>query len=246
MNGSSALDLIVMTSVAFLICRSVELLFQRRKRAVRLSWWNRRAPQAGRHEVKPVLPSHVPTGQEIPIVARIPEFDTSRAKVLHPAVAAEKFAAWMRENSFTDYLWVGEIDLQYLCFCKEGNYFPVELKGLRELLYLLPGVYHDRPRIGGAQWERFRRQMHDWYAQRGLAPPQRPVVVRILPAEMVTAARVRHCPGGGHLESGSVTSRGRTFAVKSKNTSQINPDARVQPGPIAVSANARPSVREAA
>lgn len=164
-------------------------------------------------------------------VMRAPEFDTSRAKVLHPMVAAERFAAWMRANGGTDYLWVGELDALYLYFCQEENYFPVEMKGLREFLYLLPGVYHDRPRLGGAQWERFRRLMHDWYAQRGLDPPQRPVVVRILPSEMVPAARVRDCPGQGCPESGSVAPRARTAAGHGKKSSQNNRDGRVHARP---------------
>lgn len=183
--------------------------------------------------VQPVARTHSQPVEPEPlsVVTRAPEFDTRRAKVLHPAVAAEKFAAWMRANGGTDYTWVGELDLNYLYFCKEENYFPVELKGLREFLYLLPGVYHDRPRIGGAQWERFRRLMHDWYAQRGLDPPQRPVVVRILPAELVPTARVRDWPGEGRPESGSVAPRGRTAAVSGKKRSLSNADGRVHDRP---------------
>lgn len=191
-------------------------------------------------------PSPIPTAQAIPIGARIPQFDTSRAKVLHPAVAAERFAEWMRANGGTDYTWCGELDLNYLYFCKEQNLFPVELKGLREFLYLLPGVYHDRPRLGGAQWERFRRLMADWYAERGQEPPRRPVVIRILPAEMVPTARVRDWPGEDCLESGIVTSRGRTPAVSSKKKSQFNMDDRVQRRPIAAPDDVMPSVRVAA
>ncbi|ADJ24819.1 hypothetical protein Hden_3024 [Hyphomicrobium denitrificans ATCC 51888] len=187
--------------------------------------------------VQPVARTSLPPPQQeappvaVSVATRAPQFDTSGAKVLHPAVAAERFAAWMRANGGTDYLWVGELDLNYLYFCKEENLFPVELKGLREFLYLLPGVYHDRPRIGGAQWERFRRRMGYWYADRGLDPPQRPVVVRILPAELVPAARVRDWPGEGRPESGSVAPRGRTAAVSGKKRSLSNADGRVHDRP---------------
>lgn len=181
-----------------------------------------------RTPLPPAAPPHVPIA---PVSLRIPEFDTRRARPLQPADAAQRFAAWMRENAFTDYLWVGEIDLQYLCFCKEENYFPVEAKALREFLYQLPGIYCDRPRLGGAKWERFRRQMHDWYAERGLDAPQRPVVVRILPAEMVPAARVRDWPGEGRPESGTVAPRARTAAGNGKKRSQNNTDGRVHDRP---------------
>lgn len=248
MNGSPSLDTVVMVSVAFLFCRSIEMLLRHRNRAWSVSlsrWLNKLVPRSSLSDPEPVLPNlNTPATPCLPRAAV--EFDTRKARPLLPAVAAEKFAAWMRENGGTDYIWVGELDELYLYFCREENFFPIEAKALRELLYRLPGIYCDRPRLGGAKWERFRRLMSEWHEQRGLAPPQRPVVVRILPAEMVPATRVRDWPGAAHLESGSAAPRGRTAAAGGKKKSQFNPDSRVQPGPITVSANVRPSLREAA
>ncbi len=159
------------------------------------------------------------------------EFDTTKARPLMPAVAAERFAHWMRQEGYTDYLWVGEIDECYQWFCRENNYFPVEAKALRELLYRVPGVYWGRPRLGGANWERFRRQMTDWHADRGQRPPERPVVIRILPHEMVPTARVRDWPGEEQYESGHGAARSRTAAPRIKKLNQNKSDGRVQERP---------------
>ncbi len=163
------------------------------------------------------------------------EFDTTKARPLMPAVAAERFAQWMRQEGYTDYLWVGEVHECYQWFCRENNYFPVEAKALRELLYRVPGVYWGRPRLGGANWERFRRQMTDWHTDRGQTPPERPVVIRILPAEMVQPARVREWPGVEQYESGQGSVRSRAAAVRTKKLNQNKSDGRVQQRPFAES-----------
>jgi hypothetical protein len=145
-------------------------------------------------------------------------FDTRTARPLLPAVAAARFAQWMRDEGFTDYIWVGELDACYQWFCRENNYFPVEAKALRELLYREPGVYWGRPRLGGANWERFRRQMTEWYANRGLPPPERPVVIRVLPLDLVPPARVRDWTGEDYCAAGRGPVRVRSSATASKKT----------------------------
>lgn len=192
----------------------------------------------------PALPDHIDPPQGVP---RKLVFDTRLSRPLQPAVAAERFAAWMRANEYTDYIWVGELDLQYQVFCREENYFPIEAKALRELLYQLPGVLWDRPRLGGAKWERFRRQMADWYAARGESPPKRPVVIRILPADLVKAARVRERPDAYMVESGTVTPPVRTSAAIGRKANHLKVDGRVQmrPTPINGSDFVMPSTRVA-
>ena len=160
--------------------------------------------------------------------AQSAEFDTRRARPLQPAVAAQRFAEWMRLNEFTDYIWVGELDLSYLSFCREENYFPIEAKALRELLYQLPGIYWGRPRIAGAAWERFRRQMKNWHAERGLQCPVRPVVVRILPCEVLPSVIVRARSDEVHVAPGREAARVRTTADQSKNYPEIKHSRRVQ------------------
>jgi hypothetical protein len=162
------------------------------------------------------------------------EFDTRKARPLQPAVAAQRFAEWMRINEFTDYLWVGELDECFLWFCREENIFPTEAKALRELLYQLPGVSWGRPRIGGAAWERFRRQMENWHAERGLPCPVRPVVVRILPCEALPSVRVRKRSDGEHAASGREPAQVRTTADRSKRYLEIKDSRRVQPRSAAV------------
>lgn len=161
------------------------------------------------------------------------DFDTRNARPLQPAVAAQRFADWMRLHEFTDYIWVGELDETFLWFCREENYFPIEAKALRELLYQLPGVYWGRPRIGGAAWERFRRQMEAWHRERGLSCPGRPVVVRILPCEVLPSVRVRARAGEARAASGRAAGRVRTSADAINNGPEIKSSRRVHSRPPA-------------
>ncbi len=150
---------------------------------------------------QPVVPALSATDGEGSSPA-VREFDTRWARPLLPAVAAQRFVDWMRLNEFTDHLWIGELDECYLWFCRESNTFPVEPKTLREFLYQCEGVSWGRPRIGGAAWERFRRQMENWHSERGLQCPCRPVVVRILPCEVLPSVRVRKRSDEEHVAGG--------------------------------------------
>lgn len=176
-------------------------------------------------------PAPLPPASEPPQgVRRKIEFDTSTSRPVMPAVAADRFAAWMRQNKFTEHLWVGEIDECYLWFCREENLLPVEAKALRELLYRLPGVSVGRPRIDGAAWARYRRRMTDWHDQRGRHAPERPTVVRILPEDMVPSTRVSTQP----LVAGHGSGRARPGAAGGRKALKPNVDSVVRQRPSAL------------
>jgi len=107
-----------------------------------------------------------------------------RFRPINRHAAAMRFVAWMRDNHYTDYLTVPELDQTYLDFCREVEVEPIDARELREFVRALPGVYHGRPRINGPRWARLRQRVH----------VERPVLYRVLSQVELETAGVRARP----------------------------------------------------